>query len=202
MPAKFLQGVSQPESSLQKFCRAFPGQNHLCKNFAEHFPARTIFAKILQDVSPPESSLQKFCKAFPRRIHLCKNFARHFPAGVIFAKILQGISRPDATNALKGQPAISPGQSEAAPWVISPTHKPSPYRGKSQTISKETECLSPMRSPAFAPLGCFSIYPFPIPRVPFRFAPFCPGLIAFAPPGRFISPLLPLNRGIEGVWLG
>ena len=120
MPAKILQGISQPESSLQKFCKAFPGQNHPCKNFARRFPAGIISAKILQGISRPESSLQKFCKAFPGRNHLCKNFARRFPAGIIFAKILRGVSRPDATNALKGQPAISPGQSEAAPWVIKP----------------------------------------------------------------------------------
>jgi len=80
-PKKSVLSCRRREYRLQKICKAFPRRNHLCKNFARHFPARIIFAKILQGVSQPESSLQKFCKAFPHRIHLCKNFARHFPAG-------------------------------------------------------------------------------------------------------------------------
>ena len=55
------------------------------------------------------------------------------------AKFLQDISRADATNALKGQPATSPGQNGAernGTLGINMISYPSPYRGKSQTISK------------------------------------------------------------------
>ena len=92
----FMKPSSSAESCVQKFCKAFPGRNHACKNFARHFPAGIMRAKILQGVSRTESSLQKFCKAFPGRNHACKNFARRFPDGIMSAKILQGVSRTES----------------------------------------------------------------------------------------------------------
>ena len=82
----FMKPSSSAESCVQKFCKAFPGRNHACKNFARRFPDGIIFAKILQGVSRTESCVQKFCKAFPGRNHVCKNFAGRFPDGIMCAK--------------------------------------------------------------------------------------------------------------------